>query len=364
MGAGIIGCAVARELAVRDVNVAIVDARGVGRGATHASAGVLAPYIEAHEGGTLLDLTVRSLELYDAWMKGIRAESGIDVEYRRSGSLEVALDARAVSRLLQMPARFGAREELLWLDAAQARASEPALSDSALGALAVPAHGYVAATVLTEALARAAIARGVSVHNDCNVTAIDCRGDLVEVRAGDGRSWRANRVVVAAGSWTGQLQGLGSVSHDVRPVRGQLLRVQWRSTPLRQVIWGPDCYLVPWADGTVLIGATVEDVGFDERNTVAGVRTLLDAARNLLPGMEDATFLEARAGLRPATSDGLPIVGPSESTERVVYATGHYRNGILLAPLTAKLVADLVIDNRRDPVLEALTPGRNVPDPK
>ena len=117
VGAGIIGCAVARELAVRGVNVAIVDARDVGRGATQASAGVLAPYIEAHEGGTLLDLTVRSLDLYDAWMDGVRAESGIDVEYRRSGSLEVALDARTASRLLQMPARFGAREELLWLDA-------------------------------------------------------------------------------------------------------------------------------------------------------------------------------------------------------------------------------------------------------
>ena len=361
VGAGIIGCAVARELAVRDVNVAIVDARDVGRGATHASAGVLAPYIEAHEGGTLLDLTVRSLELYDAWIDGIRAESGIDVEYRRSGSLEVALDARTASRLLQMPARFAAREKLLWLDAAQARRTEPALSDSALGALAVPTHGYVAATVLTEALARAAIARGASVHSHCHVTAIDCQGDLVEVRAVDGRSWRAKRVVVAAGSWTGQLEGLSSVAHDVRPVRGQLLRVIWRSTPLRQVIWGPDCYLVPWADGTVLIGATVEDVGFDERNTVAGVRTLLVAAQNLLPGMEDATFLEARVGLRPATSDGLPIIGQSDSTDRVVYATGHYRNGILLAPLTAKLVADLVVDNRRDPILEALTPGRRVP---
>ena len=331
--------------------MAIVDARDVGRGATHASAGVLAPYIEAHEGGTLLDLTVRSLELYDAWIDGIRAESGIDVEYRRSGSLEVALDARTASRLLQMPARFAAREKLLWLDAAQARRTEPALSDSALGALAVPAHGYVAATVLTEALARAAIARGASVHNDLSRQPRSIAGVISSRSApwmaapgGQSEWWWP------AGSWTGQLEGLGSAAHDVRPVRGQLLRVIWRSTPLRQVIWGPDCYLVPWADGTVLIGATVEDVGFDERNTVAGVRTLLVAAQNLLPGMEDATFLEARVGLRPATSDGLPIIGQSDSTDRVVYATGHYRNGILLAPLTAKLIADLVIDNRRDPV--------------
>jgi glycine/D-amino acid oxidase-like deaminating enzyme len=111
-------------------------------------------------------------------------------------------------------------------------------------------------------------------------------------------------------------------------------------------------------DGTVLIGATTEHVGFDERNTASGVRTLLDAARTLLPGIEDATFLEARAGLRPGTSDGLPIIGPSPSSDRVVYAIGHYRNGVLLAPLTAALTADLILDGLSDPVLGALSPAR------
>jgi glycine oxidase len=138
--------------------------------------------------------------------------------------------------------------------------------------------------------------------------------------------------------------------------------VRWQGSPLAKVIWGPRCYLVPWLDGTVLVGATTEHVGFDERNTVAGVRMLLDAARELLPGMEEATFLEARAGLRPATSDSLPIIGPSPTSERLVYATGHYRNGILLAPLTARLVAD-VIDGRADSMLEMLSPARQWTQP-
>jgi glycine oxidase len=359
IGAGIIGCSVARELSVRGASVQVVDARGIGRGATQASAGVLAPYIEAHEGGTLLDLTVRSLDLYDAWVAAIRAESGVDVEYRRSGSLEVALDSASAVRLQRMTARFGARERLFWLDGVEARTTEPAISRSALGALSVPTQGYVAAGLLTEALARAAASRGATFDESMQIVRVDCASDYVEVGSNAGVSWRVRQIVVAAGSWAGQLDGISdAAARDVRPIRGQLLRVVWRGNPLSQIIWGPSCYLVPWMDGTVLIGATVEDVGFDERNTAAGVRTLLDAARALLPQMEEATFVEARAGLRPATSDGLPIIGSSESTDRICYATGHYRNGILLAPLTAQLVADLVMDGRRDPVLESLGPTR------
>ena len=359
VGAGIIGCAVARELAVRGASVLVVDPRAVGQGATRASAGVLAPYIEGHEGGALLDLTARSLKLYDRWIDAVRADSGIDVEYRRSGSLEIALDLAAAVRLQQLAARFGAAERLIWLDGAAARNEEPALPRSAVGALSVPGHGYVSAPMLTEALASAAASRGARIQQGIRVTRVDARSEDVEVTSDAGTSWRVKQVVVAAGSWSGQLEGLTDpAAAGVRPVRGQLLRVKWRGRPLGQVIWGPRCYLVPWADGTVLVGATMEEAGFDERNTASGVRTLLEAARELVPQIEDATFLEARAGLRPATSDGLPIVGPSESSDRIIYATGHYRNGILLAPLTAALVADFAIDGRADPVLAGLSPAR------
>jgi glycine oxidase len=145
---------------------------------------------------------------------------------------------------------------------------------------------------------------------------------------------------------------------DVRPVRGQLIRLAWRAQPLTHVLWGQDCYIVPWQDGTVLVGATVEDVGFDARTTAAGVRDLLDAVCDLLPEAWTATFLEARAGLRPASADGLPIIGRSSQIDGLVYATGHFRNGVLLAPLTAAVVADLVLDGREDPALMVTAPHR------
>jgi glycine oxidase len=357
VGAGIIGCAVARELALRGASVQVADTREVARGATQASAGVLAPYIEAHEEGALLTLAVRSLELYDRWIEAVRAESRIAVEYRRTGSLEVALDAAGAARLQAMASRFADQDALVWLDRAEAVAVQPALSESTHGAISVATHGYVGASMLTQALALAASARGAEFHPGVRIARLDARGGGVHVTSSAGDSWRVKRVVVAAGSWAGQVEGLHDpAARDVRPVRGQLLMVR-QGPPLAQVIWGPRCYLVPWLDGTVLVGATTEHVGFDERNTAAGVRLLLEAAGELVPGMEDATFLQARVGLRPATSDRLPIIGPSPTSGRIVYATGHYRNGILLAPLTARLVAD-VMDGRADSMLEMVSPAR------
>jgi glycine oxidase len=252
---------------------------------------------------------------------------------------------------------YGHQAKLTWLDGAQARAAEPALSPSVLGALSVPAHGYVAATSLTAALAQAASAQGTAFHTGTRVNLISPADSHVRVTTDGGVSWNVERVIVAAGSWSGML-GLPDTAAVVRPVRGQLLRVGWRGAPLTQVIWGATCYLVPWLDGTVLIGATSEDVGFEERNTAVGVRTLLDAARTLLPAIDEATFIDARAGLRPRSGDGLPLIGPSPHTDRVVYATGHYRNGILLAPLTAALVANLLLDGGTDPALAMLAPSR------
>jgi glycine oxidase len=145
--------------------------------------------------------------------------------------------------------------------------------------------------------------------------------------------------VIAAGSWSDLV---GPEETGVHPVRGQLLRLRWAGEPLPHVMWSDDCYVVPWLDGTVLVGATVEHVGFDERTTVAGVERLLSAVQRFLRAAAAATFLEARAGLRPGTANGLPVIRPSWDSPRVIYATGHYRNGILLAPLTARLVGTMV----------------------
>ena len=156
-----------------------------------------------------------------------------------------------------------------------------------------------------------------------------------------------DHAILAAGSWTGQLGNQWRVEPSaVKPVRGQLLHLAWPTAqPLRHVLWGPDCYIVPWLNGRVLVGATVEDAGFDERATAAGVRDLLEAGCSLVPHLWQASFAEVRVGLRPASPDGLPIVGRSTVIPGLIYATGHYRNGVLLAPLTAALVKDIVLGN-------------------
>lgn len=355
VGGGIIGCAIARELARRGSRVRLI-ALEVAGGATHASAGMLAPYAEAHERGPLFDLALRSLALYDEFVAGVAADSGARIDYRRCGSLEVAEDDASADALI-LRARGGAADGLEWLPRDRARELEPAVPATIAGALLSPMHGYVAVTSLTEGLAWAALHGGAEIESGHPIRAIDRRGNAWTLTADDGMTWTAEWVVVAAGSWTGQISGLPRLTRPVRPVRGQLVRLKWGHAPLRCVLWGRGCYVVPWQDGTVLVGATVEDVGFDERTTAAGVRDLLDAACEMLPGAWGATFLEARAGLRPATDDGLPIIGESPSAPGLIYATGHYRNGVLLAPLTAQMVGELIVDGRADAAMRLTAPA-------
>jgi glycine oxidase ThiO len=352
VGAGIIGCAIARELSGRGVRCTVFDDRPVAGGATHASAGMLAPYIEAHERGPLLELATRSLGLYDDWITAVRRESSIDVEYRRIGTIEVALDPDH-ARELRDAAMTAGDVARTWMEPADVRRIHPALGTIA-GALLTPTHGYVAAPQLASALAAAAERRGVEFHRS-RVDRITRAGSSFLLTSRDG-TLEAQHVILAAGAWSNAIAGVRTP--PLRPIRGQLLQLGWPGDPISTIIWGPECYIVPKLDGTILVGATVEDVGFDERTTAAGVRDLLDAACELLPEGWGATFLDARAGLRPATPDELPVIGPDPDVSGLVHASGHYRNGVLLAPITAQLVADWILDGTRDPALDSFRPDR------
>jgi thiazole synthase len=169
----------------------------------------------------------------------------------------------------------------------------------------------------------------------------------------------AGHAVIAAGSWAGQIDVEGAnAPAPVHPVRGQLLHLKAIGANLRRVTWGERCYLVPWTDGSLLVGATVEQAGFDERTTVQGMRDLLVGLTDVLAPGWPASVVSVRAGLRPASPDGLPIVGASAAMPNVMYATGHYRNGVLLAPITAMLVADAMLDGHLDPIMGAMSPAR------
>ena len=359
VGAGIVGCAIGYELAKRGASVQIVDERPAGMGATQASAGVLAPYIEAHDKAPLLELAARSLDLFDAFVAEVTSDSGAEVRYRRTGTLEVALQLESMARFRSVAAaltRRGISFELL--DAAAARDAEPHLTGDLSGALLIPTHGHVAAGQLTRALAAAARRHGAQLIEQGRVLRLRASGRDMSVETTRG-TLTAHGVVLAAGSWSGQIDIEGvSVKPPIKPVRGQLVQCRWTAPLLRRVVWSERCYVVPWDDGTLLVGATVEDAGFDERTTAAGVHDLIEAASELLPQTWTAGFSAARVGLRPASPDELPLIGRSAVIPALTYACGHYRNGVLLAPLTAKLVADQMLDGVSDPMLASTRPQR------
>ncbi len=356
LGGGIIGCAVADELARRGADVAVVDPRGVGLGASQASAGMLAPYTEGRHDPAMQALGARSLAMYDAVVTRLR-EEGLAINYVRRGSLEVAIDEAGAEGLRDAAAAL-THERIAHrlLDGDDARIAVPALASSVRGALEVGEHGCVSVSDLVEALWQAAEQRRARLLLRTAVRISPGHG-TVRVETSDGPI-DAPHVVLAAGCWAGRIELAGGPPLPVRPVRGQLLVLHLPS-PLRgPAIWGPGCYLVPWDEGTVLVGATVEEAGFDERATAAGVARLLAAAPDVVPALGSAAFHAVRVGLRPATPDDRPIIGLSSRIEGLVYATGHYRNGALLAPVTARLVADAVEGRREDVAPAVFSPAR------
>ncbi len=358
VGAGVVGTATAYELVSRGASVTLLDCRGAGLGSTQAAAGMLVPYLEGF-GRPLLPLAAESLAMYDVFVDRVSRDAGIGVSYFRTGSLQVVTADQPLDELEQVAE--GARAagvECELLDERAARDAEPQLSPEVSGALLMKSHGFVAAAELSGALAAAAIKHGARVKVPARALRIEQRHDDVAIHLENDSPVTAHHVVIAAGSWSGQILIEGIQPLPVKPVRGQLLQLSSHHRPLNRIVWGPRCYLVPVSSGSILVGATVEDAGFDERTTVAGVRDLLESACDLIPHLWQAAFVGARVGLRPATPDEMPIIGRSRMLPGLVYATGHYRNGVLLAPLTARAVADLILDNREDPLLTAAAPQR------
>jgi glycine oxidase len=361
IGAGVIGLSIADALARRRVGVTVLEMRSPGRGASFASAGILAPYTEAHHDSPLLPLATRSLEMFDAFVADVSARSGRTIEYARNGTLEVALGDDDVERLKSASSwlkKIGIQHE--WLDATDVRTLDPTVTESALAGLLVSPHGHVGVGSLIVALTQSARLSGAVFESPIEATEIEATRDHIAIRAGD-RRYTADAVVVAAGTWSQRVRVKGAPQIPVRPIRGQLLHLRWPSQLPGRVVWGPRCYTVPWRDGSLLVGATVEDVGFDERSTVAGVHALTAAVAELLPSSGQASIEDVRVGLRPAMPDGLPAIGASAVDPRITIATGHYRNGILLAPLTADVVCRRIVDGVEDPILANTRPSRFSP---
>lgn len=345
VGAGVIGATVACELTAAGYAVDVLDARGPAGGATRASAGVLAPFIEGAPASALRTFGHQGLDLYDAFIARLQRDSGEVVVYERSGTLEVGLTQAEADRLgTESGELWHAGIEGRWVPQALLPDVEPAVSSQATGALLVPMHGYVGVASLTRAALAAATRRGARVHAGTGAVRIGASSEGGAVVHTAQATHTADVVVMAAGSWSTLVTVDGAAPVPVVPIRGQLLQLQAARGLLRRVIWGTGGYLVPWPDGTVLVGATVEDAGFDESLTDEGCAGLRATATALVPALADAPLIGARAGLRPKSPDDLPVIGRSSAVPALIYATGHYRNGVLLAPYTAQLVRRLTTD--------------------
>jgi glycine oxidase len=369
IGGGVIGLSIAPRARARGLSVTVLERETLGAGASNVAAGMLAPVAEVEfgeAGRRQLQLGLRSVELWPQFAQELRATSEIDVELRRTGTLLLARDA---DEALELERQIALRDSLglasRRLRASEARALEPALAPTLRLALEAPDDHSVDPRLVLDALRGACDAAGVELREHAAVAGIErdadgrVRGVRLASAGGEGELVRGARVVLACGAWSSQLQGVREPV-PVRPVRGQLLRLRDARGPglLQRVVRFEGGYLVPRADGAYVLGATVEERGFDVQPDAGGVYELLRDAHELLPDVGELKIEELCVGLRPGTPDNAPAIGFGEHDD-VVWATGHYRNGILLAPLTAALVADLLADGRaEDELLAACAPAR------
>ena len=344
VGGGVIGCAIARRLALRGARVTLLERDEPGAHASWAAAGMLSPLAEADEPGPFLDLLLDSRALFPALADELARETGIGIAYRTEGTLLVALTAADEATLDRRHGwQAAAALPVERLGAAEALRLEPALAAETRGALLFPGDHQVDNRLLARALAAAASAAGAELRVGTEVKRVIVEGGRAAgvATAGGGRLG-AGAVVVAAGSWAGAIEGLPRPL-PVFPVHGQLLALGAVPPPFRHVVHSPRVYLVPRAGGRVIAGATVERVGFEKAVTAGGMLSLLAPALEVVPALRDAPLVESWSGLRPGSPDGLPILGPDPEVPGLFHATGHYRNGILLAPVTADLLAEAVL---------------------
>ncbi|MDQ4026380.1 MAG: glycine oxidase ThiO [Actinomycetota bacterium] len=361
VGGGAVGLGVAWRCAVAGASVQVFDSSG-GRGATWAAAGMLAPVTEVHYGEEpLLRLNLESAARYPAFVEELEEVSGRGTGYRRCGTLMVALDAdenRAFDELFRFQTGLGL--EVRRLTGRETRAEEPGLAPNVRGGILVAGDHQVDNRALLEALGEACRRGGVRLARDA-VESVEVERDrVVSVTARSAGVVPCAHAVVAAGSWSGGIAGIPPHSLPrVRPVKGQLVHLRGNpATPAAtHNVRGVDAYLVPRADGRLVVGATVEERGWDTTVTAGGVHELLRAAYDLLPGTAELELTETIAGLRPGSPDNAPLIGRTR-VDGLLLATGHYRNGVLLAPVTADAIAALVTGAAAPAWAEAFRPTR------
>lgn len=350
IGGGVIGCSVALRLADEGLKVTLVERGRTGREASHAAAGMLAPQSDAAGRTPFFDLCLQSSSIYREFAREVEERSGVDSEYNDGGTLSLAIGGgRDALGWANWQAEAGLAIERL--SASDTRSAEPAVTQQASGAVFIPGDHQVDNRLLMKGLAAAIRRAGVEVIEGAEARCIIVERDrAVGVDVGT-HQYKGGTVLLAAGSWSSRLLDPLDLGIEVIPARGQMVALKGGAPAIRHVIHTSRCYLVPRRDGRVLVGATVEYAGFEKAVTAAGIGSLLSSAVEAVPSLADFHIVETWSGLRPDTPDHLPVIGPCR-IDSLILATGHFRNGILLAPVTADLVKDVIVSGATPAPLE------------
>lgn len=364
IGGGVIGCAAAYALSAAGVRVVVLERGEIACEASGEAAGMLAPQAEASAAGPFLALGTRSRDLFPALAEALREETGLDVGYRRDGTVYPCLNEEEEAEARQ---RFAWQRDrglpVEWWDAQEVRKAEPGITPAVRGALFIAGDHHVVSGALTRALAVGAARRGAEIREGAPVTGfVRDRKRIVGVKS-VGSTVSAGRYILAAGPWSAQVGYLLGLPVPVLPVKGQLCMAGFLQGGPRHVLYSHLAYMVPRPGGEVVLGTTVEFAGFDKQVTVGGLRGILAGACALYPAVAAAPLRQVWAGLRPYTTDELPLLGAVPEVEELLVATGHHRNGILLAPITAQVLRELVVGGRTSLSLEPFRVDRPLPPP-
>ncbi len=358
VGGGVIGLTIARALALRGVrDVCLIDRAELGSEASFAAAGMLAPQVEADGHDDFFALACRSRDLYPAFAAALRDETGIDVELDTTGTLYLALnehDQADIEKRFYWQTQAGLPVELL--NATAARELEASISTRTRGALFFPKDIQVENRRLLNALASSVSKLGVTTVTQTNVVSLITSGGRIRGVQTDRGAINCATVVIAAGTWSSFIQHAPLA--PIEPVRGQMICLEAKPQLARHVIFSPRGYIVPRHDGRLLAGSTSEHAGFAKSVTAGGISYILANAQEIAPNIADLQVIDMWSGLRPCSTDGLPVLGPCDEIDGLFYATGHYRNGILLAPVTGELISAAIIEGRTSPLLTPFRAAR------
>jgi glycine oxidase len=358
VGGGVIGLTIARALMQRGVrDVCLIERGSLGNEASFAAGGILAPQAEADSPDEFFALACRSRDLYPAFAAALREETGVDIELDSTGTLYVAFtdgDLREIDARFEWQSKAGLAVERL--TPGEARELEPCISEALQGALRFPRDVQVENRRLVNALVNSVAKQGVRIFADTSVESLSVERRRLRGLETSRGYLSCQKVIIAAGTWSSTIEH--SQTPKIEPVRGQMICFDAKPQLTHHVIYSPRGYLVPRQDGRLLAGSTSEHAGFTKQVTAGGINQIIANAHEISPKILNLPIVDTWSGLRPRAPDGLPVLGPCGEIDGLFYATGHYRNGILLAPVTGELIAEAVVTGRVSPLLAAFSPNR------